>query len=146
MPRSRATRAATSATSSPSSTRRSAPSTAASAPQALESLALLRGRFELGIADDEDVEIAAEALRGAPGAAHHRLRDGLQRYQRQEALRDRWRGGAEEPLLAGVEGLSDQALRLDLLGDLAQGHLAKGLQVLDLEEAPSRASCTLRPG
>ena len=90
----------------------------------------------------EQVEVGAEPLRRAPGAAHQALRAGLRADQREQPLADRLRRLGGDPLLArvpsGSTSLQGEPLGLDLLGDLAQADLAQRRQVLDPEEVVER--------
>ena len=73
------------------------------------------------------------------------LRAWLGRDEGQQALADRLlSGGLDEAVLPGAEQLAfgsagDQAPRFDVLGDLAQGHLAQCAEVLDAEEVVERS-------
>jgi len=58
--------------------------------------------------------------------------------ERKQALADRVRRIGREALLARADELGRQALGADLLGHLAQRHLAQRRQVLDLEEVVER--------
>ena len=146
MPRSRTTRAAPSTRSSFSSIRKVGAEHRGEVAE--------RRHLPLDLALDrlarrlhpEQVEAGAEPLRRAPGPPHEALRGGLRADQRQQALADRLRRLGGDPLLAGAERLLDgQPLRLDLLGDLAQGDLAQREQVLDRKKLSSAAS-TFSPG
>ena len=129
VPRSRISAAAASTTSSDSRTTRLAPSTEISWRSGEEgALGLVVGRAA-GRLHPEDVEVGAEALGRAPGAAHEPLRAGLRLHERQQPLADRGRRAH----LGRGDPLGD-----DLLGDLAQRGLAQRGQVLDPEEAVER--------
>ena len=63
---------------------------------------------------------------------------GTELGEREQSLLERLGSRAEQPLLAQRERVADEALRLDLLGHLPQGHLAERLEVLDAEEVLQR--------
>ena len=102
-------------------------------------LALLVGvRLASGGRHPEDVELGAEALGRAPGAAHEPLGARIGLDECEEALADRLREVGGQRVLARADGLGHQALGLDLLGHLAQRDLAERREVLDPEEAVQR--------
>ena len=134
-----ATRATAATRSSPSSTRRCAPSTEASRRSAVELLARLAlgrraGRLAPRAGRARCRAAAPSARRGGPAAAS----SGCGRDQRQQPLADRLRRVGGAPARARratrLPRLVDEPLRLDLLGHLAQRHLAQRRQVLDPEE------------
>ena len=102
-------------------------------------LALLLGvGLRPGRRDPQQVELRAEALGRAPRAAHEPLGARVGLDEREQPLADGLRAGRRPAILAGADDLGDQALGLDLLGDLAQRDLAQRGEVLDAEEAVER--------
>ena len=93
--------------------------------QRRERALLILGELLARRAHPQQVELRAEALGRAPGAAHEPLGARVGLDEREQALADRLRRVGREALLARADELGGQALGADLLGDLAQRDLAQ---------------------
>ena len=86
----------------------------------IELVLLVRARLVAGPLDPEEIDVGAESLRGAPGAANESLGSGGGLDQRQQPLSNRLcRGALGQPIVAPADRVLLQALRLDLLRNLA---------------------------
>ncbi len=99
---------------------------------------MVLGQALTGCAYPQQVQIGSEPLSRAPGAPYQALGARIGLDQREQALAHGLRSAGGEALLARADQLGGQPLGADLLGDLAQRHLAQRGEVLDAEEVVER--------
>ncbi len=115
---------------SPSTSMKCAPRMLARRRSAASDTVLLLGQLRPGPANPERVDLGAEPLAGAEGAAQDPLRARLGRDEHEDPLGDR--------LLAQRVEHGRRPARLDVLGELAQDELAERGEVVEPEEVRER--------